>query len=300
MKSARQALLALHGAVLLFGGAGLLGKLVACPPGVITGVRSLIAAVALGVLVAGQRRRGAGREVRATPGWWPAVLAAGALLAVHWWTFFAAVQLGSVTLGLLTFASYPLFALGLEPVCFRERLRPADLAAGAAVLAGLVLVVPEWDLGTRPGRAALCGLAAGLTFAGLSLVNRRLLRVRPALELVALETGVAGVVLLPWVAPALGGIPARDWLWLVVLGVVFTGLAHWAFTAALARVTVRVAGITAALEPVYGVALAAVLLGELLPARTIAGGLLIVGAAVLMAASGPSPGGRVPGAAGRS
>lgn len=296
MKSARQALLALQGAVLLFGGAGLLGKLVTSPPAVITGLRSLIAAAVLGALAAGQRRRCAGREVRTTPGWWPAVLAAGMLLAVHWWAFFAAVQLGSVTLGLLTYASYPLFALGLEPVCFRERLRPADLAAGAAVLAGLALVVPAWDFGTRPGRAVLCGLVAGLTFAGLSLLNRRLLRVRPALELVALETGVAGVVLLPWVAPALAAIPARDWLWLALLGVVFTGLAHWAFTAALARVTVRVAGITAALEPVYGVALAAGLLGEALPARTLVGGLLIVSAAILMASTtGPRIGSDDPG-----
>jgi drug/metabolite transporter (DMT)-like permease len=54
-----------------------------------------------------------------------------------------------------------------------------------------------------------------------------------------------------------------------------------------------VAGVTAALEPVYGVALAAALLGEPLPARTLAGGLCIVGAAVWMAArtARPAPSG---------
>lgn len=293
MKSARQALLALHGAVLLFGGAGLLGKLVATPPAVITCLRSLIAALVLGAWVLGQRRRdGPQRGASPTRERWM-VLSAGALLAVHWWTFFAAVQLGSVTLGLLTFASYPLFALLLEPVFFRERLRAADLAAGLAVLVGLVLVVPEWDFGARPGLAAWCGLAAGLTFTGLSLLNRRLLRGRPALELVAWETGAAGLLLLPGVAPGLGAISARDWLWLALLGVVFTGLAHWAFTAALTRVTVRAAGVAAALEPVYGVALAAMVLGEPLPARTLAGGLLLAGAAMVMAASVPSSGRRV-------
>lgn len=291
--SARQALLLLHGAVLLFGGAGLLGKLVTAPPVVVTGLRSLIAALVLGAVAGWQRRPRGGRVTPGAPGSGPAVLAAGALLAVHWWAFFAAVQRGSVTLGLLTFASYPLFALLLEPVVFRERLRPADLAAGAAVLVGLTLVVPDWHFGSRPGRAALSGVLAGLTFAGLSLLNRRLLRRRPALELVALETGVAGVLLGPWVLPALGTLAVRDWQWLGLLGVVFTGLAHWAFTAALTRVPVRVAGVTAALEPVYGVALAAALLGEPLPARTLAGGLCIVGAAVWMAArtARPAPSG---------
>lgn len=295
MKSARQALLALHGAVLLFAGAGVLGKLVATPPAAITCLRSLIAALALGAWVIGQRRWGDRPSRNAgspRDGW--LVFGAGALLAVHWWTFFAAVQLGSVTLGLLTFASYPLFALLLEPVCFRERLHAADLAAGLAVLVGLALVVPEWDWGARPGLAAWCGLAAGLTFAGLSLLNRRLLRNRPALELVALETAVAGLLLLPWGVPGLGAISARDWVWLALLGVVFTGVAHWAFTAALTRVTVRAAGVAAALEPVYGVALAAGLLDEPLPGRTLAGGVMLVGAAVLTAVTVSSPGNRSP------
>lgn len=285
MKSSRQALLALHGAVALFGCAGLIGKVVASPALVVTCVRSLVGALALGLglLV---WHGGRSREARRQPalprrGLWLGLLAAGALLAAHWWAFFAAVRLGTVALGLLTFASYPLFATLLEPVIFRERLRVADLAACAGVGAGLALVVPEWNFGTRAGRAAVVGLASGLTFALLSLLNRRLVRDAPALALVAAETTVAGLVLLPLAAPGLVTLPGRDWAWLLVLGVVFTGLAHWAFTAALSRVPVRLAGVTAALEPVYGVALAWLLLGENPGARTLAGGCLIVGATLL-------------------
>lgn len=294
MKSAPQALLLLHGAVLLFGGAGVLGRLVASPPEVTAGVRSLIAAAVLGAWLLVTRRQPAAPRRPWSAAGWVGVGAAGALLALHWWAFFAAVQLGSVTLGLLTFASYPLFALALEPLVYRERPRAAEAVAAAAVLAGLACAVPEWDFDARAGRAAWFGLAAGLTFALLGLINRRLLRDRPALELVAAETSVAGVLLLPRVVWLGADLPARDWLVLALLGVVFTGLAHWAFTAALTRVPVRLAGVTAALEPVYGVALAAVVLGEPLPGRVLVGGGLLVAAAMLAAVSTASPARREP------
>lgn len=289
MKPTRQAVLLLHGAVLLFGGAGVLGRLVAAPPEVTAGVRSLIASAVLGAWMLRQRRWRTAPGRTGSAGGRVGVVGAGALLALHWWAFFAAVQLGSVTLGLLTFASYPLFALALEPLVYRERLRAVEAVAVVAVVAGLACAVPEWDFAARAGRAAWLGLASGLTFALLGLLNRRLLQDRPALELVAAQTGVAGLLLLPWVVWLGADLPARDWPVLVLLGVVFTGLAHWAFTAALTRVPVRVAGVTAALEPVYGVALAAVLLGEPLPGRVLAGGGVLVGAAMLAAVSTNTP-----------
>ena len=67
----------------------------------------------------------------------------------------------------------------------------------------------------------------------------------------------------------------------LVLGVLCTALAHTLFIAALRTVTAHTASVVAALEPVYGIALAFVLLGEVPGARTLAGGALIVGAAVV-------------------
>lgn len=281
MKSHRQALLALHGAVALFGCAGLLGKVVSAPAIVITCVRSLVAAIALGGLLAARRQlrvhtpntRGVGSAV--------ALALGGALLAVHWWSFFAAIQLSTVALGLLTFASYPLFGTLLEPLVFRERLHLADGVACLGVAAGLALVVPDWNFGNTASRAAIWGILSGLTFALLSLLNRGLTRELPPLRIVAVQTALAGVLLLPVAVPHLRAVTPMDWGWLVVLGVVFTGLAHWGFTASLARLPVRLAGVTAALEPVYGIALAWALLGETISQQTLAGGGLIVAATCL-------------------
>ncbi len=80
----------------------------------------------------------------------------------------------------------------------------------------------------------------------------------------------------PW---ATGTIGAREIVLLVVLGLVCTALAHTLFIAALANVTAHTASVVTALEPVYGIALAFALLGEVPGPRTLVGGALIVAAA---------------------
>jgi drug/metabolite transporter (DMT)-like permease len=66
-----------------------------------------------------------------------------------------------------------------------------------------------------------------------------------------------------------------------VLGVFCTALAHTLFISSLRRLSAHTASVVSALEPVYGIALAAGLLAEIPGPRTLAGAALIVTAAVL-------------------
>ena len=62
---------------------------------------------------------------------------AGVVLAVHWTTFFMAVQTASVAVGTITFSTFPLFVTFLEPVIFRERLRASSLLCACVLIAGV-------------------------------------------------------------------------------------------------------------------------------------------------------------------
>lgn len=284
----RAAFISLHVAVLLFGLSGLIGKAVHSPALVVTCLRSLVGAIALAVLLTLRREP----LVAAWRGRRGALLAGGALLAAHWWLFFAAIQYSTVALGLLTYASYPLFVTLLGWLVLRERPRRVDLCACALVIAGLVLVVPDWNFGSRAGLATALGLASGFTFAALTLLNRRLTAALSPLPLVTAQTGVAGLLLLPLAAAQLPAVPARDWAWLILLGIFFTGLAHACFTASLQRVRVAVVAVVAALEPVYGIAVAWIIFGEMPTMIMVCGALLIIGASVLslLPSSVPSEG----------
>ena len=85
----------------LFGFAGLFGKWIDLPPSAIVLGRTVVAAVALGTILA-LRRQFRGRLD------WRLGLN-GALLAVHWVAFFQAIQTAGVAIGLLGFATFPVF-----------------------------------------------------------------------------------------------------------------------------------------------------------------------------------------------
>src|SRR5512134_2657752 len=99
------ALIALHVAVALFAFAGLFGKWLSLSPVAIVLGRTAIAAAALGILRLRSGER-APFDVR--------LVANGVLLALHWLSFFAAIQVSTVAVGLLGYASFPLFTLLAE------------------------------------------------------------------------------------------------------------------------------------------------------------------------------------------
>jgi drug/metabolite transporter (DMT)-like permease len=265
-----------HGAVLLFGWAGLVGKLVSVNPPVIVFARSLLAALCLGAVLAWRKELALG-AVRGRGRW---LVISGVVLAVHWLTFFQSIQVSSVAVGLLTYSSFPLFVTFLEPLFFPERLRSSDLLLALAVVAGLVLLTPNFDFGDRVTQGALWGTAAGLTFAILSLLNRKLVQTVAPSTVAAAQNAVSALVLLPGLLAAGSRPTSRDLVLLLALGLLGTGLAHFLFICGLRAVRAQVASVIAGLEPVYGICFALVILGEVPAARTLLGGALIFAAAL--------------------
>lgn len=70
---------------------------------------------------------------------------------------------------------------------------------------------------------------------------------------------------------------------MLVLGIVCTALAHTLFVWSLGRLSAYSAGVASALEPVYGIVLAAALLAEAPDLRTLIGAALLTLAAALAA-----------------
>jgi drug/metabolite transporter (DMT)-like permease len=271
------ALVALHGAVLLFGVAGLFGKWLDLAPVVIVLGRTTIAAAALAALRAAQQR------APAAPPFDVRLIGNGVLLALHWFAFFEAIRISTVATGLLGYASFPLFVLVLERLLLGRRWAAREAVTAAFVTGGLGLLVPEFSLANPIVHGLAWGLVSGLTFALLAVMNRRWAAERPAADVALWQNLWAALVLAPLalVAGPLPDLGAREVGLLLVLGLACTALAHTLFIHALATITAHTASVIAALEPVYGIVLALVLLGEVPGWRTVAGAVLIVGAAIV-------------------
>ena len=271
-------LLQIHAAVVLFGFAGLLGdhRLLPLSPFVIVFGRVVFASLTL--LIAARLRRSIGGTMTRRDGL--AFAALGALLAIHWTTFYEAVQTCGVALALITFSTFPIFVAFLEPLLFREKLRLADIVLAAVALAGIAILTPRFELRDQATQGVLWGIASGLTFALLSLLNRKYVRRHASITIALYQDVFAALVLLPFAVlkrPDL--LTMRDILLLAILGVICTALAHALFIASLHGVRARTASMIACLEPVYGAALAALILGDIPTARTVVGGSVVLGVA---------------------
>lgn len=271
----RNALLAIHLGALLFGLSGIFGKLAATTPDMIAGGRAFFAVLALGLATLLWRRTDSSRPS------WPQLarlVLGGLLLGSHWLAFFEAVKISGVAIATLGFASFPAFTVLLEGTLFRERTRPVEFLMVALVCLGLILVTPEFSLGSDATVGLLWAVLSGLLFALLSLLNRASTHGLDPIQAALYQNVTVLVVFMPLAAPLVPSLRPLDWLWLAMLGIFCTGLAHSLFVASLRVLKARTTAVIFALEPVYGILFAWWLFSEQPTLRMLVGGLLIISA----------------------
>ena len=272
MTKKRPGFIEIHVAVLLFGIAGLFGKFLTLSPLLIVFGRTFFASITLSVILFFSTVKLRAKSKRDLS----ALIILGVILAIHWITFFYAIQISTVAVGLLTFSTFPVFVTFMEPYFFKEKLRRFDMLTAGSVLLGLILVIPSLDFQNNITQGAFWGTISGFTFAVLSILNRKYVSTYPSMVIVCYQNWMATLVLFPLLFFEDLSLQPTDFLLLGVLGVFCTALAHALFIKSLVHIKTQLASITACLEPVYGIIFAFVFLGEIPALRTILGGCIIL------------------------
>jgi drug/metabolite transporter (DMT)-like permease len=286
--STTRSLVQLNLAVVLFGVTSLFAKFVPLPiPDVILG-RSAVAAAALllySLVTSGSLRVIHRRDL-------PLILGLGAVLALHWVTYFQGIRVSTVAVGTISLHTYPIMTVLLEPIVDRKAIRAPDLILAAMVLVGIVILVPDFSLSSDVSQGVLLGALSALLFTIRNLVVRRLVQRYSGSMLMFYQTLVSALVLLPWVGFSHGlSATISQWPLLLVLGTVFTALTQSLYAGSLRRLSAKTVSILASLLPLYSTVFALVFLGEVPAIRTIVGGIIVVGAVMIETAraSGDPP-----------
>lgn len=273
----KKALLSVNSAVLLFGLAGLFAKWIPLPAIGITFGRVFFSSLILGMILLVRKTPLRFRKERDGLRF----LAAGAILAVHWWAFLQSIQLSTVAIGTITFSSYPLFVVLMEPLLRKTDLDRRNLLLALLILAGVLLTIPEFSLGNRTVQGILIGELSALCYAILTFQNESFSRSYESLSIAFYEQAVAAILLLPFALSIDWEISFRTIGLLALLGIVTTGFAHTLFIRSLRVLPSSTAGLISSMEMVYGILFALLFLGEIPSAREIAGGLMILAAVIL-------------------
>lgn len=262
----RTAHLQIHFCVLLWGVTAILGKLISLPALPLVWWRMLLVVVALALLP---------RVWRGLRGMAPKVALGyagiGALVALHWLTFYGAIKLANASVAATCIALAPVFTAVVEPWVAKRPFRPRELLFGVAVLPGVALVAGGVPDGMRAG--VVVGAISAVFVALFGSLNKRMVDHADPLTVTALELG-AGTVLLTLLAPAMPLLfPAfdgslfvlpglRDGALLLALSLACTLLPFALALVALRHLSAYAVQLVTNLEPVYAVVLAALLLGE--------------------------------------
>jgi drug/metabolite transporter, DME family len=216
---------------------------------------------------------------------------------------FISFDLVTVALALLGFYTYPVIVAIVNVALGRESLDRPRIVALVLAIAGMVAVVAS-QLDPSAGirfDAIGFGLALGAAvsqavFVVISKTGYQKVPAAQAMAVILATTVVCGFALAILTgAGASLAYPLRDPSILPLLA--FTGLFAAAIPSILFLTGIRLiggtrAGILMLFEPVVGVALAALLLDEKLAPIQVAGGMSILGAALILQRSA-APGGRV-------
>ena len=220
---------------------------------------------------------------------WFWLIFSGSILGLHWVAFFEAIQISTVAIGLLSFASYPLFTTILEPLFFKEALRRKNIFSALIVICGLIIISTssEDQNSIFVGSVAnglLWGICSGLGFALLTLLNRFHVQNHSPLLITLWQNGFAAMILLPWSFLEEWEISLNELGLLFILGVICTGAGHSLLIYGLRHLKAQfVSLMIAGLEPVLAIIFALLILDEIPSLQTLIGGLLILGTTFIVA-----------------
>ena len=138
---------------------GVLGKYIAMPVAVIIWFRASLAIVF--IYVYGKLKK-IDFSIKSTKHYTPFFIR-GLLMAVHWITYFYALKLSNVALGVLSLYTFPIIIALLEPFFLKVKFSPIYILLGLMVLTGLYILTPAFHLESSQAKGILFGVFSATT-----------------------------------------------------------------------------------------------------------------------------------------
>lgn len=269
-------ILYLHIAVMLFGLSGVTAQFVQIPA-VLVALGRVICSSALLLLLAFVKRDSlklhSGKD-------YGLIILTGAVMAVHWTTFFQSIQVSSVAIGTITFSTFPLFLTFLEPAVFHEKLKKQNIFSALILFIGVLITIPEFSMENHTTIGIIWGMICSFTYAVMTLANRYFSARYTGRIICLYEQGTAAIALLPAFFIVETTWRMQDIAGVAFVGFICTAFAYSLYVSAQKGVKAQTAGIISGMETVYGILYALLFLKEIPGIRELVGGTVILGVAM--------------------
>jgi drug/metabolite transporter (DMT)-like permease len=264
-------------AVLLVSTSGVLGRFISMPPPITIWWRCLFATVILGAFCWYKKIN---LKVSRKKDWVTIILS-GLFFGAHWVTYFYALHLSSVAIGMLSLFTYPVITALLEPIFFKSKLNKNHILLGLVVLVGIYFLSPEFNIENNQTKGVLFGLISAVFYAIRNILMKKKVAKYHGSMLMFYQMVVITLVLWPVLFIFEANPTTNDWQALLVLALLTTSIGHTLFVMSFKNFSVSTASIMSSIQPVYGVLFGLFFLNEIPSPNTIIGGLLILTTVVI-------------------
>lgn len=259
-------------ATLFISTSGVLGKYIALPTEIIIWFRAFLAMV---FLYGFCRFKKIDLTIKSSKDYMPFFIS-GIFMAAHWITYFYALKLSNVALGVLSLYTFPIIIALLEPLFFRIKFNPIYILLGLMVLTGLYILTPNFNIESNQVKGILFGIFSAFCYAIRILILKKQVANYNGTMLMFYQTVIISILLLPTLFfMDLSGLKTQ-FPYLILLAILTTAIGHSLMLHSLKFFSASTASIISSLQPIFGILLAILFLSEIPTWNTFWGGSLIL------------------------
>lgn len=264
-------------AAFLVSTSGALGRYIAMPAEVIIFFRASLAIVFLFIFI---KIKKDSIKLKSKKHIAPFIIG-GIFMGAHWVTYFYALKMANVAIGMLSLYTFPVMVAFLEPLFFKLKFNPINIVLAILVLLGVYILSPEFNIESTTVQGVLFGLLSALFYAIRILILKQYVSQYNGIVLMFYQTIVIAICL----APVLffmdtSGIQIQ-WPYIVVLALITTAIGHSLMVHSLQFFSASTTSIISSVQPIFGIIIAFFFLKEIPSMNTYVGGGLILATVII-------------------
>jgi len=189
----------------------------------------------------------------------------GFLIALHWLAFFSAIKVSNVSITLAMMSTGAFFASLLEPIFFKRKIIKYEVVFGLIVIVGLYII---FSVESENLLGILLALSASFLGALFSIFNGMLVKTHTS-SIISFYELLFGMLCITLYFLFTGSFDSsffkltwNDWIFISILASFCTAYAFIAHIHVMRWISPYTVMLTTNMEPVYGIILALIILGD--------------------------------------
>jgi drug/metabolite transporter (DMT)-like permease len=203
-------------------------------------------------------------------------IVSGVFMAGHWITYFYALKLSNVAIGMLSVFTFPAITTLLEPLFSKQKLNLTSIFLAFLVLIGVYMLVPEFSLENNYLKGILFGIFSAFCYALRNLTLKKHVKKYNGSVLMLYQMIIVSILLIPVLFFGDFSNLESQLPLLLVVALLTTAIGHTMLVNSLQHFSVSTASIISGVQPIFGIIIAYIFVNEIPSFHTFIGGSLIL------------------------